>query len=675
MICLRQLGKAAAESSFSRATPVWARRFSSSTANESAGDLEIVSIVGVEAEQSSSYASLHRLLLPFLGNIDRLPPPQRAALECAFGLSARSPADLFLVGLAALTLLADAATPRGLLCIIDDAQLLDPESLQVMGFVARRLGAEGIALVFGFRTPSDGLAALAGLGRLEIAGLPDDAAMELLSRVLSSALDLDTGRRIVTETRGCPLALAELATEIAMSPRAGTSQLFDPIPIGPRLEAHFRRQAKALSPKAQLFLLIAAVEGSGDITLVRSVAIQLGCGAESADEALDARLLTTEPRLEFRHPLIRSAVYAGASPSDRVKVHRALAGSINRDLQPDRWARHAMAIATGPDEDLARDLEVAAHQARERGGFATEATMLTHAAEFSEEASHRSERRLKAASASMAAGMHHQAYALLTEARGGLSDPFLLARAQQLDGRLCVPLARTAAAPALLLDAAQQFLPFGADLARESLLEAFDTYEVSQHLTDKITGLTLAQAAQGIPRARSEPELVDRLLDGTMLLFTAGHPAAFEEFRQAARVLREGSITMDEVTRWHRYGTWIADEMLDDHTYKTWADHVERTAREMGALDALQLALLAGAQHQLRAGRFTDAEANYAEVTELALARGWPADIYGLLDVQVHTWRGNRRGDSIRCRRTHRVWPDHQHVDSRISSVPSARNS
>jgi DNA-binding CsgD family transcriptional regulator len=609
-------------------------------ANESAGGLAIVSIVGVEAEQSSSYASLHRLLLPLLGKIDRLPSPQRDALEGAFGLSAQSPADLFLVGLATLTLLADAATQRGLLCIIDDAQLLDPESLQAVGFVARRLGAEGIALVFGFRTPSDGLPALAGLRSLEIAGLPDDAAMELLSRVVSRPLDLRTARRIVTETRGCPLALAELAADLAMSLGTGTRELFDPLPVGPRLEAHFRRQAEALSPEAQLFLLIAAVEGSGDITLVRNVAMQLGCGAESEDEASRARLLITEPRLEFRHPLIRSAVYIGASPSDRVRVHRALAGSINRDLQPDRWARHAMAIATGPDEGLARDLEVAALQARERGGFATEAAMLTQAAEFSEDASRRSERLLKAATVAMTAGSPDRAYALLTEARLGLDDPFSLAQAQQLDGRLRPLIAQSPAAPALLVDAARQFLPFDTDLARESMLEAFDAFGLSQHFTDGLTGSGLAQAAKGMRRTRSEPELTDRLLDGTTLLFTAGYPAAVEEFREAARLLRAGSTTLDEVTRWHRFGNYITNELLDDQSYRAWVDRVEMTAREMGALVALSVGLAGAAQDKIRAGRFAAAEANYVEAGELASAMGQPG-VWQLLDVELHAWRGD----------------------------------
>lgn len=610
-------------------------------AAESAGDLSVVRIVGVEAEQSSSFASLHRLLLPYLGKVDRLPVPQRAALECAFGLSAQSPTDVFLVGLAALTLLADAATPQGLLCIIDDAQLMDPESLQAVGFAGRRLGAEGIALVFGFRTPSDGLPALAGLRSLEIAGLPDDAAMELLTRVVPSSLDLHAAHRIVTETGGCPLALTELVGELAISQRTGARELSDPIPVGPRLEAHFRRQAEALSAGAQLFLLVAAVEGSGDITLVRRVATTLGCGADSEGEALYARLLITEPRLEFRHPLIRSAVYGGASPTDRVKVHRVLAGMINRHLQPDRWARHAMAIATGPDEGLARDLEAAALQARDRGGLATEASMMTHAAEFSEDVASRSERLLKAANAAMSAGLNHRAYALLTEARSGLADPLSLAHAQQLDGRLCVPLARLQAAPTLLLDAARQFLPFDRDLARESMLEAFDAFSVSQHLTDEMTGSTLAQAAREMTRTRSEPELADRLLDGTTLLFRAGYPAAVEEFREAARLLRAGPITLEEITRWYRYGIWVADELLDDRTHKAWVDRVEGTAREKGALHALSFALQVGALHKIRAGRFADAEAYFVEAADFASARGFPADIYGFLAIELHAWRGN----------------------------------
>jgi hypothetical protein len=232
------------------------------------------------------------------------------------------------------------------------------------------------------------------------------------------------------------LALTELASELAISQITGTRELLDPIPVGPRLEAHFRRQAEALSPGAQLFLLIAAIEGSGDISLVRRAAATLGCGADSEDDAFHARLLITEPHIEFRHPLIRSAVYVGARSADRVKVHRALAGLINRGLQPDRWARHAMAIATGPDEGLARDLEAAALQERDRGGFATEASLMANAAEFSADDPRRSGRLLKAANAAMTAELHHRAHALLTEARPGLADPLSLAQAPTIASAL-----------------------------------------------------------------------------------------------------------------------------------------------------------------------------------------------------------------------------------------------
>jgi DNA-binding CsgD family transcriptional regulator len=612
-------------------------------AAESAGDLSVVRIVGVEAEQSFGFASLHRLLLPFPGAIEELPAPQRGALKCAFGLSTQSPADLFLVGLAALTLLADAAVPRGLLCVIDDAQWLDPESLQTMGFVGRRLGAEGIALVFGIRTPSDGLPALAGLRSLVIAGLPDSAASELLAGATPDPLDPDAVRRIVTETGGCPLALTELADELVISPRTGTREFFDPIPVGPRLEAHFRRQAEALSPEAQLFVLIAAVEGSGDVAMVRRVAMDLGCDAECEDEAVRARLLVTEPRLEFRHPLIRSAVYGAARQTDRVKVHRALASLINRDLQPDRWARHAVAIATGPDEGLARGLEAAAHQARERGGFATEAAMLTQAAEFSEDVSRRSERLLKAAKAATTAGLYQPASALVTEARPELADPLSMAQAQQLEGRLRIPLGQPHTAAALLLAAAQQFLTLDADLARESMLEAFDAFLISQHLTDGTTGPILAQAAQEIRRTSNEPELADRLLNATTLLLGSGYRPAVNELREAVRQFRMGPTTVSEITQWHNYGTWFADELLDDRSYQAWVDRVEATARDMGALDALSVALVAAANHNIRAGRFADAEANFVEAAELASARLGRSEVWRLLDMELHAWRGNEK--------------------------------
>jgi DNA-binding CsgD family transcriptional regulator len=609
-----------------------------------APDLQLVRISGVEAEHEFGFAALHRLLLPFLGHVESLPGPQRNGLKAAFGISTHSPADLFMIGLATLTLLADAASPQGLLCIIDDAQWVDHASLQALAFVGRRLSADGIALIFAMRTSEGALSALTGLRAVEIRGLPEDAAMELLSHAVHGPLDANIAHRVVNETSGCPLALTELAEELTATQWVGASRLPEPIPISRRLEAHFRRQVDMMPPEAQTFLLIAAAETSGNLALVRKVASQFGCGSEVEALAVRERLLTTEPRIEFRHPLIRSAVYAGASREQRRAVHIALAASLEKTNDPDRWARHLIASASAPDEALAADLEATAGRARSRGGYAAEAFLLTHAAELTEDPGDQAARLLKATAAALNAGEPIRAEALLARARLGLSDPLLMAEAQQLDGRMQVPLVHAAAAPALLLDAARQFLPLDIDRARESLLEAFDAFLISHHFTLDTNGVEIAEVACTTAKHARRPQLADRLLDGTSLLLAVGYREAVDELREAARVMRDGPVSIDEITRWFQYGIVVSNELLDDRTYIAWGQRVESAARETGALFVLLFILLALAQHKIRIGNFSAAEAHYAEALEIVAAIGQPVDPYRLVNVELLAWRGDEAG-------------------------------
>ncbi len=606
--------------------------------------LQIVRISGLEAEHEFGFAALHRLLLPFLGHVESLPAPQRNGLQAAFGITAHSPADLFMVGLATLTLLADAASPQGLLCIVDDAQWVDHASLQALAFVGRRLSKDGIALIFAMRTPENALSALTGIRAVEICGLPEDAAMELLSHVVHGPLDAKIAHRVVNETSGCPLALTELAQELTATQWVDASRLPEPIPISRRLEAHFRRQVDMMPPEAQTFLLIAAADISGDAALVRKVASHLGCGSDVETLAIRERLLTTEPRIDFRHPLIRSAIYAGARREERREVHRALASSLDKTSEPDRWAYHLIASATAPDEALAADLEATAHRARNRGGYAAEAFLLTHAAELTEEPGHQSVRLLKATAAALNAGEPIRADALLSRARVGLSDPFLMAEAQQLDGRMQVPLVHAAAAAVLLLGAARKFLPLDIDRARESLLEAFDAFLISLHFTLETNGVEIAEVARTTAKRTRPPQLADRLLDGTSLLLAEGYREAVDELRERARIMRDEPISTDEISRWFQYGVVVSNELLDDRTYIAWGERVESTARETGALFVLLFILLALAQHKIRIGNFSAADAHYAEALEIVAAIGQPVDPYRMVKVELLAWRGDEAG-------------------------------
>jgi DNA-binding CsgD family transcriptional regulator len=600
-----------------------------------------IRIAGIEAESEISFAALHRLLLPLLDEIDRLPVNQRNALESALGLTSQVPADLFLVGLATLSLLAEYAGPCGLLCVIDDAQWLDPESMQALTFVARRLMADKIAMTFGLRTSTRPSPAFAGIDTIEIGGLDDSAAAQLLSISVPSSMSGPIVRRIVADTKGCPLALIELATELSAEQWIGADPLLEPVPIGRRLEDHYCRRVNQLPKTTQIFLLVAAAETTGERDLVRSVAANLGCDADAEGLAVKEQLLIVHPRIFFRHPLIRSAVYAGALPSDRRRVHLALANSTNRETNPERRARHLAAIATGPDSELASEFESAARQASERGGFATQVSLLAQSAELTEDPKLRSRRFIGSATAALDGGSIGQANALLARARQGLSDPLLLATAQYVEGRLGIAMLQPTAA-AHLLSAARQFLPLDMEQARASLVEAFDACFISEHLTEDTNPDEIAQVAFSTQKSGQDQSLSDLLLDALALRCGVGYVAATSALRAAGHRLSNGPVSREETARWHMFGIIIANELLDDRMYASWVSRVENVARESGALLALQYILIAAAEAQLRNGEFSLAETTFAEIVEITTAiRGVSLR---LMNVTLLAWRGDEPG-------------------------------
>ena len=452
-------------------------------------------LAGVETERELGYAGLHRLLRPLLVRRERLPELQCAALESAFGLRAEAPADRFLVGLATLSLLADAAEEGGLMCVVDDAQWVDRESLEALSFVARRLEADRIALLFAVRELEMVAGVFDGLPTLHVGGLPEDASLDLLSASAQRPIDTEVARRVVVTTSGCPLALVELAAGLTQEQLLGGLLDGDALPIGRVLEDHYRRQVRELDAGAQTFLLVAAAESSGDPFLVRRAAFELGADDTAEDAAVASGLVALRPNVEFRHPLVRAAVYAGTPRSRRRAVHETLARLIDR-TDPDRRVRHLAAAAQEPDEHLARELEEAAERAASRGGYAAQASFLFEAANASPASGEQARRLLLAATAALNAGLPHRAEALLEQARPGLSDPVLVTEAMRLDGRVRVPLGGSrASAAARLFAAARALESIDPSLARGAYLEALDACMVSQHFTAGVTPHDIARAA------------------------------------------------------------------------------------------------------------------------------------------------------------------------------------
>jgi hypothetical protein len=435
-----------------------------------AADMRVARAAGVESEMELAFAGVHQLCAPLLDRLERLPGPQRDALGIAFGLRGGGAPDRFLVGLAVLTLLSEAAGDRPLLCVVDDAQWLDRASAQVLGFVARRLLADPVGLLFAARDPGE---QLGGLPDLEVRGLRDADARGLLRSVVRVRLDERVRDRILAETHGNPLALLELPRGLSPAQLAGGFGLTSVRAVPERIEQSFRNRLGALPAGTRLLLLVAAAEPVGDPVLVRAAAGRLGIAASAAAAAEADGLVEIGTRVRFRHPLVRSAVYSAASLPERRAVTRALAEETDRDGDPDRRAWHLAAAAPGPDEEVAAELERSAGRAQARGGMAAAAAFLQRAAEFTSQPVLQGERALAAAQASLQAGALDAAGELLATAVARPLDELRQARAALLRGQIAFASGGGSDAPALLVKAAKQLEPLDAALARQTYLDAW----------------------------------------------------------------------------------------------------------------------------------------------------------------------------------------------------------
>ena len=426
--------------------------------------------VGVQSEMELAFAGLHQLCAPMLDHLEAIPVPQREALRTAFGLSAGPPPDRFLVGLATLSLLSEVAGQRPLICVIDDEQWLDHASAQALGFVARRLAAESVGLVFAARVPGE---ELAGLPELAVEGLGEGDARALLDSALSGPLDEQVRDQIVAETQGNPLALLELPRGLTLAELAGGFGLPGAAPLSGRIEESFRRQLDALPPEARRLVQLAAAEPSGDPMLVGRAAGRLGIPLQAGAAAADAGLAEFGVRVRFRHPLLRSAAYRSASAADRQAVHGALAEVTDPVADPDRRAWHRAQAVAGPDEEVAAELEHSAGRAQARGGLAAAAAFLERSVLLTVDPARYAERTLAAAQANLQAGAFDKAVELLASAEAGTLDEFASARVDLLRGQIAFASGLGSDAPPLLLKAAKRLEPLSLELARETYLSAW----------------------------------------------------------------------------------------------------------------------------------------------------------------------------------------------------------
>jgi DNA-binding CsgD family transcriptional regulator len=609
-------------------------------AAEAGGDFRVARAVGVEGEMELAFAALQQLCSHSLDLLEHLPAPQREAIEVALGLSAGRPPSAFLVGLAVLNILSEAAEERPLLCLVDDAQWLDHASARVRAFVARRLLAERIALIFAAREPLDTLAGVAEL-RVEPLGRRD--ARALLDSVLPVRLDERVLERVVVETRGNPLALMELPRGLTPAQLAGGFGLPAALPLSTRIEESFTRRLERLPRDSRRLLLLAAADPTGDAALLWRAAGQLGIPETAAQAVESAGLLLLDGAVVFRHPLVRSAVYGAADPNERRAAHAALAEATDPQVDPDRRAWHRAQATSAPDEDVAAELERSAKRAQARGGLAAAAAFLERAAELTPEPAARAQRTLVAAQTTFQAGALDGALSLLTALEVDALGDLDRARADLLSAQIAAEQWRAEDAGRLFMEAASRLEPLDPELARETYLEAL-AGTMANDIAVAGGAPAVAAAARKAPAGAVPPRMVDVLLDAFAIRLTDGYAAAAPTLARALEELLALDLSTEDGLRWlslsgARNGHVVALELWDDEAIHLLEARQLQVARETGAYGQLQLALGFVARNQMLAGELAAAAESIDEARSIAEATGNPPLVNGPMILAA--WRGD----------------------------------
>ena len=600
-----------------------------------AAEFRAAQISGVESEMELPFAGLHQLCSPMLAHDAALPEPQRDALHVALGLAAGDPPDRFLVALAVLSLMAEVAEEQPLLCLIDDAQWLDGASSQALGFVARRLLAERVAIVFAARDPGGlRMRDLAGLPEMRLKGLSEDESRGLLESVLPGPLDAGVRDRIVAETRGNPLALLELPRGLTAGQLAGGFALPDAADVPGQIEDAYGQRIARLPEATRRLMLLAAADAVGDATLLWRAAATVGVERDAAEPAAEARLLEIGARARFHHPLVRSAVYRAASPAQRRAAHGALASATDPVRDPDRRAWHRAHAATAPDDDVAQELLDSATRAQSRGGVAAAAAFLDRAVTFTADPGLRASRALAAARAKLEAADFLAAESLLAAADAGPLDDLGRAELQRMRAQMAFDLRRGRDAPALLASAAKRLESLDPELARETHLAALIATVYAGRLADGRDVAGVTRAVHGAPPPDG-PSARDLLLRGLATRLTDGYIAAAPMLSEALADYLTGERQLD----------WLcvafnlaAMDLWDDEAWLQLASRQAALSRGTGTLSLLPYALDYLAGFHVQAGDLSRASGLVAESASLQL--GARAETLPYMPLRLAAWRG-----------------------------------
>ena len=420
-----------------------------------AGAALVLRTQGVEVEAPLAFAALHRMLLPVMRLREGLAGPQARALRVAFGEEDGPSIEPFLVAVATLSMLTSAAEESTVLCVVEDAHWLDSATADALLFCARRLGADRVLMVFSARDGAATPFRPDGIGELHLAGLDPAAARELLDRRLGDVPAPEVTERLIAESGGNPLALLELPAELSPSQLGGSSPLPEQLHLTTRVEQAFLDRSRLLPPPVQSVLLLAAADDTGELAVVRRAASTLGVAEQALEAAVASGLLIAEAqKVKVRHPLVRSALYQGATGEQRRTAHRALADALAGLGESDRETWHRAAAAEGPDLEVVAALEGVGSRAERRGGYAAAMTAYERAAALSAEAPQRAALTFAAARTAWACGQAAASRALLSTARAAATDPVLLSDIARLRGHIEVNIGSATDAHQIFIDAA-----------------------------------------------------------------------------------------------------------------------------------------------------------------------------------------------------------------------------
>jgi DNA-binding CsgD family transcriptional regulator len=610
-------------------------------AGDHAVDMTILRSAGVEAESEFAFAALHQLVRPVLDHVRTLPARQAAALGAAFGTAERVGEDRFLVSVALLTLLAEVAEKRGLLCLVDDAQWLDRASADALVFTARRLEAEGVVLLLAAREDAVRGFAAPGLAELRLGGLDDESAGALLVERSPVELDHKVRDQLRASAAGNPLALVELPQALSSAQLAGRQPLPDPLPVGASMERIFLERTRRLPAATQTLLLVAAAEDTGELGVVLRAAQQLGVAELDLDPAETANLVVvTGQRLTFRHPLVRSAIYQSATFTRRRAAHQALAAVLDDEAEADRRAWHLAAATTGPDDLIADELEQAAERAAHRGGHAAAAAALERAAELTAPTAPRARRLQAAAEAAWLAGLSDRARALVDRAAGLPSPPRLRADLEHLRGSIELGSGTPANAAAVLVA--------GSELVRE-----LDPQKAASMLTDA----SLAAWMEGdFGRAAETRTRLATLLPANTTAAVAAHlyvglsELVQGDLLEADPLLRDITALAEasQEPHWLFVAGAAAMFLGDDARASALLGEAVRRARALGAVGALPSVLAPLATLEMWSGRYGAAVVDATEGLRLAEETGQAN--FAAHHRAVLAWIAAIQGDEEACR-------------------------